>query len=196
MGEDIIGVGGDGGRCGGGGGCGGPPLVELREELRLWHGVWREISSYFTWAGNDSLRKAGAGGDSARVPQGGSRCEGAARTKRMLGPSDRFVTWVVFRDQSGCPIGARLLLTTVDDSLRTVWDVDVDEVLGVECVNLALAGSHDEWGEDGEEPRLHVREDKYRSLKRRGAHHPTYGKGKSCRHGPGGRRYDASVSGK
>ncbi|OSX64526.1 hypothetical protein POSPLADRAFT_1136774, partial [Postia placenta MAD-698-R-SB12] len=33
---------------------------------------------------------------------------------------------------------------------RAVWDVDVDEVLGVKCVDLALAGSHDGWGEDGE----------------------------------------------
>ncbi|OSX58498.1 hypothetical protein POSPLADRAFT_1153162, partial [Postia placenta MAD-698-R-SB12] len=33
--------------------------------------------------------------------------------------------------------------------LRAVWDIDVDEVLGVECVDLALAGSHDGWGEDG-----------------------------------------------
>ncbi|EED84118.1 predicted protein [Postia placenta Mad-698-R] len=31
-------------------------------------------------------------------------------------------------------------------SLRAVWDVDVDEVLRVECVNLALAGSHVGWG--------------------------------------------------
>ncbi|OSX55786.1 hypothetical protein POSPLADRAFT_1163153, partial [Postia placenta MAD-698-R-SB12] len=33
---------------------------------------------------------------------------------------------------------------------RAVWDVDVDEVLGVECVDLALAGSHVGWGEEGE----------------------------------------------
>ncbi|OSX61434.1 hypothetical protein POSPLADRAFT_1099108, partial [Postia placenta MAD-698-R-SB12] len=33
---------------------------------------------------------------------------------------------------------------------RTVWDVDVDEVLRVECVDLALAGSHVGWGEEGE----------------------------------------------
>ncbi|OSX56803.1 hypothetical protein POSPLADRAFT_1158517, partial [Postia placenta MAD-698-R-SB12] len=33
---------------------------------------------------------------------------------------------------------------------RTVWDVDVDEVLRAECVNLALTGSHVGWGEDGE----------------------------------------------
>ncbi|OSX60518.1 hypothetical protein POSPLADRAFT_1104309, partial [Postia placenta MAD-698-R-SB12] len=37
-----------------------------------------------------------------------------------------------------------------NDSLRAVWDVGVDEVLRVECVNLALTGSHDGWGEDGE----------------------------------------------
>ncbi|OSX55942.1 hypothetical protein POSPLADRAFT_1153888, partial [Postia placenta MAD-698-R-SB12] len=52
-----------------------------------------------------------------------------------------------------------------EDSLRAVWDVDVDEVLGVECVDLALAGSHDGWGEEGEEPKPRVREDKYRPLK-------------------------------
>ncbi|OSX58313.1 hypothetical protein POSPLADRAFT_1154347, partial [Postia placenta MAD-698-R-SB12] len=52
-----------------------------------------------------------------------------------------------------------------EDSLRAVWDVDVDEVLGVECVDLALAGSHDGWGEDGEEPSPRVREDKHRPLK-------------------------------
>ncbi|OSX58166.1 hypothetical protein POSPLADRAFT_1153726, partial [Postia placenta MAD-698-R-SB12] len=34
--------------------------------------------------------------------------------------------------------------------LRAVWDVDVDEILRVECVDLALTGSHDGWGEDGE----------------------------------------------
>ncbi|OSX56360.1 hypothetical protein POSPLADRAFT_1105839, partial [Postia placenta MAD-698-R-SB12] len=34
--------------------------------------------------------------------------------------------------------------------LRAVWDVGVDEVLRVECVNLALTGSHVGWGEDGE----------------------------------------------
>ncbi|OSX63908.1 hypothetical protein POSPLADRAFT_1138627, partial [Postia placenta MAD-698-R-SB12] len=33
---------------------------------------------------------------------------------------------------------------------RAVWDVDVDEVLGVECMDLALAGSHVGWGKDGE----------------------------------------------
>ncbi|OSX61886.1 hypothetical protein POSPLADRAFT_1144028, partial [Postia placenta MAD-698-R-SB12] len=44
-------------------------------------------------------------------------------------------------------------------------DVDIDEVLRVECVNLALAGSHVGWGEDGEEPRPRVREDKHRPLK-------------------------------
>ncbi|OSX58503.1 hypothetical protein POSPLADRAFT_1153266, partial [Postia placenta MAD-698-R-SB12] len=33
---------------------------------------------------------------------------------------------------------------------KAIWDVDVDEVLGVECVDLALAGSHDGWGEEGE----------------------------------------------
>ncbi|OSX58494.1 hypothetical protein POSPLADRAFT_1153585, partial [Postia placenta MAD-698-R-SB12] len=34
--------------------------------------------------------------------------------------------------------------------LRAVWDVDIDEILGVECVDLALTGSHNGWGEDGE----------------------------------------------
>ncbi|OSX63832.1 hypothetical protein POSPLADRAFT_1137010, partial [Postia placenta MAD-698-R-SB12] len=34
--------------------------------------------------------------------------------------------------------------------VRTVWDVDVDKVLRVECVNEALTGSHVGWGEDRE----------------------------------------------
>ncbi|OSX60516.1 hypothetical protein POSPLADRAFT_1106060, partial [Postia placenta MAD-698-R-SB12] len=33
---------------------------------------------------------------------------------------------------------------------EAVWDVGVDEVLRVECVNLALTGSHDGGGEDRE----------------------------------------------
>ncbi|OSX55856.1 hypothetical protein POSPLADRAFT_1162704, partial [Postia placenta MAD-698-R-SB12] len=33
---------------------------------------------------------------------------------------------------------------------RTVWDVDVNEVLRIEGVNEALAGSHVGWGEDEE----------------------------------------------
>ncbi|OSX68215.1 hypothetical protein POSPLADRAFT_1127960, partial [Postia placenta MAD-698-R-SB12] len=181
-GDDIIGVGGDGGRCGGGGGCGGLPLAELREErevrLRLWRRVWREISSRLTWIGDDSLRETGAGGDRARMPRGRSRCEGASGSERVLSPSDGLVARVVFLDRSGCPIRARLLLATIEDSFRTVWDVDVDEVLRVECVDLALAGSHDGRGKDGEEPSPRVREDKYRPLKCRGAHHPTCGKGK------------------
>ncbi|OSX61898.1 hypothetical protein POSPLADRAFT_1116312, partial [Postia placenta MAD-698-R-SB12] len=175
-GDDIIGVGGDGGRCGGGGGCGGLPLAELREE-RLWRRVWREISSSLTGLG-DSLGKAGGRGDRARVPRGRSRCEGASGSKRVLRSSDRLVTRVIFLDRSGCPIWARLLLATVEDSLRAVWDVDVDEVLGVECVDLALAGSHDEWGEDGKVRVLRKAVDKHRPLKCRGAHHPTCGKGK------------------
>ncbi|OSX56798.1 hypothetical protein POSPLADRAFT_1158933 [Postia placenta MAD-698-R-SB12] len=83
----------------------------------------------------------------------------------MLGPSDCLVALVIFCDRSGCPVGARLLFAIVDDSLRTVWDVDVDEVLRVKCVNLALTGSHVGWGEDGEEPRPRVREDKHHPLK-------------------------------
>ncbi|OSX56012.1 hypothetical protein POSPLADRAFT_1161505, partial [Postia placenta MAD-698-R-SB12] len=131
-----------------------------------------------TWIGNDSLRETGAGGDRARMPRGRSRRKGAAGTEGVLSPSDCFVARVILLDRSGCPIGARLLLATIEDSLRAVWDVDVDEVLRVECVDLALTGSHDGWGEDGEEPSPRVREDKYRPLKCRGAHHPTYGKGK------------------
>ncbi|OSX56786.1 hypothetical protein POSPLADRAFT_1158682, partial [Postia placenta MAD-698-R-SB12] len=145
--------------------------------LRLWHRVWREISSRLTWTG-DSLGKAGARGDRARVPRGRLRCEGTAGDERMLGPSDRFVPWVILLDRSGCLIGARLLLAGEDDSLRAVWDVDIDEVLRVEGVNLALTGSHDGGEEDGEEPRPHIRENKHRPLKCRGAHHPTCGKGK------------------
>ncbi|OSX58088.1 hypothetical protein POSPLADRAFT_1154850 [Postia placenta MAD-698-R-SB12] len=176
MGEDITGVGGDGGRCGGGGGCGGPPLVELREE-RVLERPLGGISSYLTGLG-DSLGKAGGRGDRARVPRGRSRCKGASRAERMLCSADRLVAQVIFCDRSGCPVGARLLLTAVDDSLRAVWDVDVDEVLRVECVNLALAGSHVGWGEDGKEPSPHVHKDKHRPLKCRGAHHPTCGKGR------------------
>ncbi|EED82926.1 predicted protein [Postia placenta Mad-698-R] len=102
-GEDIIGVGGDGGRCRGGGGCGGPPLVELREE--------RVLERPLSGVGGEGARESSVGGS--------------------------------------------------HDSLRAIWDVDVDEVLRVECVNLALTGNHDGWGEDGE-----------------GAHHPTYRKGR------------------
>ncbi|KAF9819587.1 hypothetical protein IEO21_02051 [Rhodonia placenta] len=126
--------------------------------------VWREISSRLTWTG-DSLGKAGGGGDRARVPRGRSRCKGASRTERMLRSSDRFVAGVILRDRLGCPIGARLLFASVDDSLRAVWNVDVDEILRVECVNLALTGSHNGWGKDGEEPKPRVCEDKYRPLK-------------------------------
>ncbi|OSX64463.1 hypothetical protein POSPLADRAFT_1137618 [Postia placenta MAD-698-R-SB12] len=136
--------------------------VKAPEKVR--RGVWREISSYLTGFGN-SLGKAGAGGDRARVLRGGSRCKGASRTERMLHSSDCLVAGVIFCDRLGCPVGARLLLATVDDSLRAVWDVDVDEVLRVECVNLALAGSHVGWGEEGEEPSPHIRNDKHRPLK-------------------------------
>ncbi|OSX64389.1 hypothetical protein POSPLADRAFT_1105743, partial [Postia placenta MAD-698-R-SB12] len=143
-GDDIIGVGGDRGRCGGRGGCGGPPLVKLREErevwLRLWRRVWREISSRLTWTGNDSLRKSGAGGDRARMLRGGARREGAAGTEWVLSPSDCLVARVIFLNRSGCPIWARLLLAAVEGSLRAVYDVDVDEILKVEGVNLALTG--------------------------------------------------------
>ncbi|EED77176.1 predicted protein, partial [Postia placenta Mad-698-R] len=34
--------------------------------------------------------------------------------------------------------------------LTAIWDVDVDEVLRVEGMNLALTGSHNGWGKDGE----------------------------------------------
>ncbi|OSX57680.1 hypothetical protein POSPLADRAFT_1156240 [Postia placenta MAD-698-R-SB12] len=83
----------------------------------------------------------------------------------MLGPSDRLVPWVILFDRSGCPVGAQLLLAGEDKGVRTIWDVDINKVLRVECVNLALTGSHDGWGEDGEEPKPRVREDKYRPLK-------------------------------
>ncbi|OSX63596.1 hypothetical protein POSPLADRAFT_1140189, partial [Postia placenta MAD-698-R-SB12] len=90
--------------------------------------------------------EAGARGDRARVPRGRSRCKGASGSERVLRSSDRFVARIVFWDRSGGSVRARLLLATVDDSLRTVWDVDVDKVLRVECVNLALTGSHVGWG--------------------------------------------------
>ncbi|OSX64230.1 hypothetical protein POSPLADRAFT_1138696, partial [Postia placenta MAD-698-R-SB12] len=144
--------------------------------LRLWRRVWREISSHLIWISDNSLRESGAGGDRVRMPRSGSRREGAAGTEWVLRSSDRLVARVIFCDRSGCSVWARLLLATVDDSLRAVWDVDVDEVLRVECVDLALAGSHVGWGEEGEEPKPRVREDKYRPLNR-GAHHPTYRKG-------------------
>ncbi|OSX57479.1 hypothetical protein POSPLADRAFT_1156582, partial [Postia placenta MAD-698-R-SB12] len=179
-GDDIIGVGGDGGRCGGGGGCGGLPLAELREErvleLWLWRRVWREISSSLTRLG-DSLGKAGGRGDRARVPRGRSRCEGASGSERVLRSSDRFVARVILLDRSGCPIWARLLLATIEDCLRAVWDVDVDEVLGVECVDLALAGSHVGWGGGRGVLAMYVGLSMYR-MYRKGAHHPTCGKGK------------------
>ncbi|OSX67973.1 hypothetical protein POSPLADRAFT_1127286, partial [Postia placenta MAD-698-R-SB12] len=52
-----------------------------------------------------------------------------------------------------------------DDGLRAIWDVNVDEVLSVESINLALTGSHDGWGEDGKEPSSRVRKDKHHPLK-------------------------------
>ncbi|EED80849.1 predicted protein [Postia placenta Mad-698-R] len=60
--------------------------------------------------------------------------------------------------------------------------------IGVSGWGTAAAhnGSHVGWGKDGKEPRLRVREDKYRSLKRRyseGAHHPTYRRGRSSDRG-------------
>lgn len=67
-----------------------------------------------------------------------------------MSPSVCLVTRVIFLDRSGCLIWARLLLAMVEDSLRAVWDVDVDEILRVECMDLALAGSHAGWGEEGE----------------------------------------------
>ncbi|OSX58185.1 hypothetical protein POSPLADRAFT_1154420, partial [Postia placenta MAD-698-R-SB12] len=79
----------------------------------------------------------------------GKQGENAARQIETRGCCGDRGARVILLDRSGCPIGARLLLATIEDSLRAVWDVDVDEVLGVECVDLALAGSHDGWGEDG-----------------------------------------------
>ncbi|EED77526.1 predicted protein [Postia placenta Mad-698-R] len=78
-------------------------------------------------------------------PRGGDGGEGAG------GSPGEGLPRVILLNRSGCPIWAWLLLATVEDSLRAVWDVNVDEILGVECVNLALTGSHDGWGEDGEE---------------------------------------------
>ncbi|EED83537.1 predicted protein [Postia placenta Mad-698-R] len=127
--------------------------------------VWREISSRLTWIGDDSLRKSGAGGDRAKMLRGGSRRKGAAGAEWVLSLSDCLVARLILRDQSGCPIWARLLLATVESRLRAVWEVDVDEILRVECVNLALTGSHDGWGKDGEEPKPRIHEDKYRPLK-------------------------------
>ncbi|OSX58090.1 hypothetical protein POSPLADRAFT_1116074, partial [Postia placenta MAD-698-R-SB12] len=81
---------------------------------------------------------------------GGVRREGATGTEWVLSPFDCLVVRVILLNRSGCPIWARLLLAMVDDSLRAICDINVDEVLRVECVNLALTGSHDGWGEDGE----------------------------------------------
>ncbi|OSX64738.1 hypothetical protein POSPLADRAFT_1134999, partial [Postia placenta MAD-698-R-SB12] len=43
--------------------------------------------------------------------------------------------------------------------------VDIDEVLRVEGMDEVFTGSHNGWGEEEEEPRLHVHENKYRPLK-------------------------------
>ncbi|KAF9809448.1 hypothetical protein IEO21_07374 [Rhodonia placenta] len=175
-GDDIIGDGGDGERPGGGGGGCGCPLGGLRGERSLWCKVCREIgiSSCLTCTGN-SLGKARAGRDSTGVPRCGSRCVGTAGTKRMLGPFDGLIVLVILLNRSRRAIRARLCLAGENESGRTVNDVDVDEVLGVKGVNKALTRSHD-GGSMQQEPRLRVREDKYRPLKCRGAHHPTYRK--------------------
>ncbi|KAF9803678.1 hypothetical protein IEO21_09593 [Rhodonia placenta] len=175
-GDDIIGGGGNRERPGGGGGdCGCPP-GGLQGELWLWRRVCKEIgiSSCLTGTG-DSLREVGAGGDSAGVPGRGSRCVGAVGAKGMLSPSDGLVALVILLDRSRRAIGTRLLLAAKDESRRTVSEVDVEEVLGVEGVNKALTRSHD-GGKEGEEPNPHVRKDKHRPLKCRGVHHPTYRK--------------------
>ncbi|OSX63833.1 hypothetical protein POSPLADRAFT_1138552 [Postia placenta MAD-698-R-SB12] len=54
-----------------------------------------------------------------------------------------------------CSVGNLARLTGVSDwgtaaARKAVWDVNVDEVLRVEGMNLALTGSHNGWGEDGE----------------------------------------------
>ncbi|EED80963.1 predicted protein [Postia placenta Mad-698-R] len=91
--------------------------------------------------------------DRRQFERGGSwgrQGESAARRIKMRGCFGVQAARVIFLDRSGCPIWARLLLAMIEDSLRAVWDVDVDEILGVECVDLALTSSHDGWGEDGE----------------------------------------------
>ncbi|OSX64462.1 hypothetical protein POSPLADRAFT_1138242, partial [Postia placenta MAD-698-R-SB12] len=80
----------------------------------------------------------------------GRQGENAARQIETRGCCGDRGARVILLDRSGCPIGARLLLATIEDSLRAIWDVDVDEILGVECVDLALTSSHGGWGEDGE----------------------------------------------
>ncbi|KAF9793831.1 hypothetical protein IEO21_11238 [Rhodonia placenta] len=82
----------------------------------------------------------------------------------MLGPSDGLIALVILLNRSRRAIRARLCLTGKYESGRTVSDVDVDEVLGVEGVNKALTCSHD-GGKKGEEPKPRIREDKYRPLK-------------------------------
>ncbi|OSX66196.1 hypothetical protein POSPLADRAFT_1132869, partial [Postia placenta MAD-698-R-SB12] len=91
-----------------------------------------------------------AGGDRARMPRGGSECKGAVGAERMLGPSDGLVTLIILLNRSRRVIRAQLLFAGDDESKRTVSEVDVDEVLGVEGVNKALTCSHVGWGKDGE----------------------------------------------
>ncbi|KAF9802478.1 hypothetical protein IEO21_09905 [Rhodonia placenta] len=83
----------------------------------------------------------------------------------MLSPSDGFIALVILLDRSRRVIGARLCLAGEDESGRTVSEVDVDEVLRVEHVDKALTRSHDGGRKGRCEPRLRVREDKYRPLK-------------------------------
>ncbi|KAF9803688.1 hypothetical protein IEO21_09592 [Rhodonia placenta] len=92
----------------------------------------------------------------------------------MLGPSDGLVSLVVLLDRSGCAMGAQLLFAGKDKGRRTISEVDVNEVLEVKGMNKALTHSHN--GERKQEPKPRIREDKYRPLKCRGAHHPTYRK--------------------
>lgn len=68
----------------------------------------------------------------------------------MLHPLDRFVAQIVLVDRSRCPIWARLLLVGEDEGGRTIWNINIDEVLRVEGVNKALTGSHVGWGKDRE----------------------------------------------
>ncbi|EED77201.1 predicted protein, partial [Postia placenta Mad-698-R] len=163
--EDIIGGGGDGGRRGGGGGCGGPPLVGLRGERvreRPRGGDGGEGAGGSPEEGSRTSGTADAG--ASTVSEAQALAQGLEGDLLVLDLDWRPVgedgSWEgqgknaarrigmrgCFEDRADvAPFGSLYSADSPgeDESGRTVSDVDVDEVLGVESVNKALTRSHD-----------------------------------------------------